>query len=192
MRISFFLAFIFCRLLTAEPVNKWPLINGELTDILNKKVKWGTGTNGALVLFTSEHCPFDSDWRSRWMNLCQWARKNNFSVYVINPHNHQTFKQNNKKAMTMTAQALGEGVHYISDSEQKLAQIFRIQRTPAAAVFNSDKMRVYYGLIDDQPDKDKPIQNKYLEEALKLTTEGKGPTHTNTQPLGCLISKEPK
>ncbi|MCB9024857.1 MAG: redoxin domain-containing protein [Bdellovibrionaceae bacterium] len=173
-------------------MNKWPVIEGELQDIMNKKVKWATGRNGALVFFTSEHCPYDLDWRLRLIQWGHWALKNDFAVFVINPHNVKNFKQNNLKEMKSLAATLGDNIPYISDPNQKIAKLFRNQRTPSAFVFNADKSRVYYGLIDDQPEPNGLIQKKYLENALKKLIEGDNLTTNSTDPLGCLIPKEEK
>lgn len=192
VRKLFFFIILLSLPLFAEPINKWPIIEDELQDIAKNKVKWTTGRNGSLVFFISEHCPYDLDWRTRMIQLAQWAQKNNFFVFVINSHNGKIFKQNNLKVMANLAEKLGDNISYIPDSNQKIAKLFRNQRTPAAFVFNADKTRVYYGLIDDQPDPNGPIHEKYLEQALKKSIAGENFETSYTAPLGCLIPREGK
>ncbi|MCB0357026.1 MAG: hypothetical protein KDD40_08470 [Bdellovibrionales bacterium] len=176
----------------AEPTKKWPKVEKELQDIYNKKVKWTTGQNGALVLFTSEHCPFDLDWQLRMIEVSQWASNNNFNVFIINPYDENLYEQNQLQNMKNTAAKFGKNIIYIADTSSYLTKAFRTLRTPSAFVFNASKERVYYGMIDDQPDSNKKPNHKYLLEALTLLSKGQVISNHFKQTLGCEIPKENK
>ncbi|MCB0391037.1 MAG: hypothetical protein KDD58_07095 [Bdellovibrionales bacterium] len=191
MRGFYFLTFLFFfTFVPAAPTNKWPKIDFEIKNIYEKTVKWGTDKNGSLVVFVSEHCPYDLDWLDRISQIGQWAIKNNFFVYVINPYNNQIFEQNNLNSMKKRIENWNKSIEYIWDPEQIITKQFKPQRTPVAYLFNADKARVYYGLIDDQVESEQKTKTQYLQQALNNLVNSKPITHAMIQPIGCLISNK--
>ena len=190
MRGLFLIILLFSLNSQAVPASSWPKTNTKIKDINSKEITWAPGKNGALIVFTSAHCPLDNAWFSRILKHANWAQKNDFFVAFINSHSPTKYHFNEKSRLLESLNIQNKGIHYIVDENQALAKIFRAQRSPSAFVFNSDKNRTYFGAIDDQPESSKEIKEEYLKTALSNTLKGKKVGQNYIHPLGCKIEKE--
>lgn len=143
-----------------------------------------------VVLFTSNHCPYDKLYHQRIERLLDTYRKKGVKFVLINSNDSQRSPQNKPQQMAEKIKDLRWNVPYLVDDKQKVAARFGANKNPEVYVLQhrADKFHILYsGSIDDNPQVASDVSQPYLSEALDAVLAGKPVVVDETYPTGCMI-----
>lgn len=147
-------------------------------------------SNGLLVMFSCNTCPYVKRNQARTRAICQFALKNNIGVILINSNEAERTGADSYQAM----QSYGKGQRYawpyVVDKNNQIADAFAADRTPECYLFNKDATLVYKGAIDDNPGSEANVKIHYLQNAITAMTSGKPVPVTATASVGCGIKRK--
>jgi peroxiredoxin len=187
-------------LVLAVLVVPWALIADEAKGpaIPNFTLKDTTGKAVALadfkdkpavaVVFIGTECPLVNLYLIPLKQLHEEFAKQGVQLIAINSNDHD-----DAKAVADHAKAHGLPFPVLKDTDHKVADLFKAQRTPEAFVLNKDRTVVYRGRIDDMFgigfQRAQPTRRD-LAESLKETLAGKAVSVAKTEVQGCLIGRQ--
>src|SRR5215213_2303182 len=140
-----------------------------MKDISGKEVslKDAKKSNGLLVMFTCNTCPYVIKNQQRTKNIAAYAEKNNIGIILVNSNEAQRGDDDSFEEMKQYAKQQGYNWYYTVDKNSELADAFGANRTPECFLFNKDEKLVYHGAIDDNPGGEtSEVGRKHLKEAL--------------------------
>jgi peroxiredoxin len=170
-----------------------PLTDLEVQDVSGEMLTLGevAKSNGLLVNFSCNTCPWVEAWEDRYNPIAQLAEENDIGVIALNPN--AAIRDNGESLQDMKERAEKSNYQfpYALDKDSKLASAFGATRTPHIYLFNSDMELVYRGAIDDNAKSVEDVKNPYLKNAIKDLAAGNEISPKTTKSLGCTI-KWPK
>ena len=140
------------------------------------------GTNGAVIIFVSAHCPVVRAYNER-MNIFanEYAAKG-INVIGIN---------SNVTEMPGEVKAHGDATYkfpVLIDKNSALADKLGATKTPEVYFVNAKNVLLYHGAIDNNRGGDN-VTEPFLKNALDATLAGKKIEKTSTGAFGCTIKK---
>lgn len=145
-----------------------------------------------VVIFTSNYCPYSKLYEERIQNLAGSYQNQGIRFILINPNNPERSKVEGIQKMAEKAQAASFEFPYLSDSEQKVADMFGAEKTPEAFLLKNEKRAfrvVYRGAIDDNPQVASDVGRKYLKEAIDKLLLNHTVEESDIRPTGCVIRR---
>ena len=184
-------------LLSFMPVTELPIgadmPNGDtkMKDISGKEVSLQDvkNTNGLLVMFSCNTCPYVIKNQQRTNEICKFALDNKIGVVLVNSNEAQRDGDDSYQAMKKYAEAQGFKWYYTIDKNSELADAFGANRTPENFLFNKDGKLVYHGAIDDNPSDAGSVNRKHLHEAISEMLNGKDVSVKTSRSVGCSIKR---
>lgn len=199
IKASFYLSCIAISLCAFEPNIETPLEPGallpksdvSLTDISGKKITLAAakGSNGLLVIFGSNICPYMVRNESRLQTVCQLARKNNIGVVIVNSNEAERHDRESLAAMQKYGAEQNFAWYYVVDMNAVLANAFDANHTPECYLFDKNSRLAYKGGIDDSPGNAEKVKVTLLQNAIHEVLAGKAVTVNSTSSLGCNIKR---
>lgn len=151
----------------------------------------GIGQNQAVVvIFTSNYCPYAKLYDRRISTLIDTYRQKNIKFILINPNDPSQSPSDTPEAMAEKVQNMRWNVPYLIDSEQQVASLFDVEKTPEVFVLQyrgGSHQILYRGSIDDNPQVASDVSHHYLKEALDAVLQGNPVVIDHTHPTGCMI-----
>ena len=144
-------------------------------------------SNGILVVFSCNTCPWVIRWQDRYNILSAFSRKNDIGFVAVNSNARLHESVDSMDEMIYHATANEYGFPYVLDKDAKLAKAFGAMKTPHVYLFNSDNKLVYTGAIDDNAKSAKKVKNNYLMDAIRALGSNKKIKISETKALGCSI-----
>ena len=144
-------------------------------------------SNGILVVFSCNTCPWVIRWQDRYNILSAFSRKNDIGFVAVNSNARLHESVDSMDEMIYHATANEYGFPYVLDEDAKLAKAFGAMKTPHVYLFNSDNKLVYTGAIDDNAKSAKKVKNNYLMDAIRALGSNKKIKISETKALGCSI-----
>tara|TARA_B100001094_G_scaffold24341_1_gene20495 strand:- start:53 stop:640 length:588 start_codon:yes stop_codon:yes gene_type:complete len=144
-------------------------------------------SNGILVVFSCNTCPWVIRWQDRYNILSAFSRKNDIGFVAVNSNARLHESVDSMDEMIYHATANEYGFPYVLDKDAKLAKAFGAMKTPHVYLFNSDNKLVYTGAIDDNAKSAKKVKNNYLMDAIRALGTNKKIKISETKALGCSI-----
>ena len=144
-------------------------------------------SNGILVVFSCNTCPWVIRWQDRYNILSAFSRKNDIGFVAVNSNARLHESVDSMDEMIYHATANEYGFPYVLDKDAKLAKAFGAMKTPHVYLFNSDNKLVYTGAIDDNAKSAKKVKNNYLMDAIRALGTDKKIKISETKALGCSI-----
>ena len=144
-------------------------------------------SNGILVVFSCNTCPWVIRWQDRYNLLSAFSRKNDIGFVAVNSNARLHESVDSMDEMIYHATANEYGFPYVLDEDAKLAKAFGAMKTPHVYLFNSDNKLVYTGAIDDNAKSAKKVKNNYLMDAIRALGSNKKIKISETKALGCSI-----
>ena len=144
-------------------------------------------SNGVLVVFSCNTCPWVIRWQDRYNILSAFSRKNDIGFVAVNSNARLHESVDSMDEMIYHATANEYGFPYVLDKDAKLAKAFGAMKTPHVYLFNSDNKLVYTGAIDDNAKSAKKVKNNYLMDAIRALGTNKKIKISETKALGCSI-----
>ena len=144
-------------------------------------------SNGILVVFSCNTCPWVIRWQDRYNILSAFSRKNDIGFVAVNSNARLHESVDSMDEMIYHAITNEYGFPYVLDKDAKLAKAFGAMKTPHVYLFNSDNKLVYTGAIDDNAKSAKKVKNNYLMDAIRALGTNKKIKISETKALGCSI-----
>ena len=144
-------------------------------------------SNGILVVFSCNTCPWVIRWQDRYNILSAFCRKNDIGFVAVNSNARLHESVDSMDEMIYHAAANEYDFSYVLDKDAKLAKAFGAMKTPHVYLFNSDNKLVYTGAIDDNAKSAKKVKNNYLMDAIRALGSNKKIKISETKALGCSI-----
>jgi hypothetical protein len=183
-----------CFALTAMQVREVPLEIGApipkgdqaLKDISGKEITLNKAkqTNGLLVMFSGNDCPYIERNKARTIEICRYALTNQIGVVLVNSNANATLE-------AMKAYALSQQYkwYYVADPGAGIADAFQADHMPECYLFNQSGMLIYKGSIDDSPGNADAVKTRHLNNAINDLLAKKSPKVNTTPSLGCNIKR---
>ena len=160
-------------------------VDGQMMSLAESKT-----SKGAIIVFTSNHCPFSKAYEDRIIDLDKKFDAQGFPVIAINPNDPTAYDEDSFENMKIRAKEKKYAFPYLSDDSQVVTKAFGATRTPTVYVLKreGEKMTVQYiGAIDNNSQDIASVSKRYVDEAVSNILAGK-PVVTNfTKSVGCAI-----
>jgi thioredoxin-related protein len=161
------------------------------TDAVSGNLKTLTGLakeKGVLLIFHDPSCPFAKLYESRIKALKTKFEAQGIGFVLINPQ-----AQNNESELNRFRAYIDESglnMSYLIDEKQEWAQLFQVSKIPEGILLAPGKTGlavVYKGAIDNNPQLESAVTEKYLEMALTQAVRGEKPAVPQVRAVGCNI-----
>jgi hypothetical protein len=161
------------------------------TDAVSGSPKTLTGLAkeiGVLLIFHDPSCPFAKLYESRIKALKTKFEAQGIGFALINPQ-----AQNNESELTRFRAYIDESglnMAYLIDEKQEWAKLFQVSKIPESILLMPGKTGlevVYKGAIDNNPQLESAVTEKYLEMALTQMVRGEKPAVPQVRAVGCNI-----
>jgi peroxiredoxin len=144
------------------------------------------GSNGVIIAFTCNHCPYVVGSESRIEDMAMKARENNIGFVGINSNDPINYESDSWPNMVKRA-SKGMSYAYLHDADQSIATIYGAQRTPEFYLINSAGSVVYRGRLDDSPRDPSHATTSELSDAIDSLIAGKQIAEARTESMGCSV-----
>ena len=169
-----------------------PKADVKMKDISGKEITLNDikKTNGILVMFSCNTCPYVIGNQSRTKEISGYAIKNNIGVILLNANEGDRNGDNSLESMQAYAKEQGYSWPYAVDKNSELADAFGANRTPECYLFDKNNKLVYHGAIDDSPGDIGSVKRQHLKNAIDEMIEGKNVSVKETRSVGCSIKRQ--
>ena len=147
-------------------------------------------SEGLIVIFTCNHCPFSVAYEDRIIALDEWSEAQGYPVVAINPNDPVQYPSDSYDAMIVRAEEKGFNFPYLFDETQEIALGYGATRTPHVFVLERAETQFicrYIGAIDDNTWEEENVSIRYIEEAVTAIKDGTSPDPDFTKAIGCTI-----
>jgi len=168
-----------------KPDIKMKDISGQLVSLKEAK-----GSNGLLVMFTCNTCPYVIKNQGRTKEICRYALDKKLGVILLNSNESNRSSGDSYTDMQAYAKEQGYQWFYALDSDNVLADAFGAARTPECFLFDKDGKLVYHGAIDDSPADISNVHRTHLKEAVSELVGGKDIMVKESRSVGCGIKRK--
>ena len=168
-----------------------PKENLKMKDISGKMIsmKEAAGSNGVMVMFSCNTCPYVVKNQQRTREINEYAEKMKVGVILLNSNEANRNNEDSYEAMKTYAKDQHYKWSYVVDKNNEVADAFDAKRTPEVFLFDKNLKLVYHGAIDDSPSDPTAVSKKHLKEAIKALAEGKEITVKESRSVGCGIKR---
>lgn len=159
-------------------------ISGALTTLNEVK-----SSNGLLVMFSGNTCPYVIRNQSRTNEICLLALNKNIGVMLINSNEENRSSGDSYQDMQAYAREQGYKWQYVVDSHNDIANAFAANRMPECFLFDGNGKLVYHGAIDNSPADISNVKRVHVQEAINEMLSGKDVTVKESRSVGCTIRR---
>jgi hypothetical protein len=150
-------------------------------------------TNGLLVIFSCNTCPFVLAWEDSYPALGELTSSSDIGMVLVNSNEAKRDGDDSFDEMVTHAKEAGYNTPYVVDTDHKLADAFGARTTPHVYLFDKNMQLVYKGAIDNKYEvSDKVATKFYLEDAIGQMLEGGEIDPAETVNKGCSIKRVKK
>ncbi len=167
-----------------------PIQNFTLTNVVDDKtvsLDQFSSSNGVVVLFTSNECPFDNYYKDRIKEMIStYTGKIQFLLVNSNIEPEESIEK-------MHIHYTDMNVPYLSDKDQVVMNQFGAKKSPEAFLINNSGGKsgvVYSGAIDDNPQVPKDANQNFLKDAIDKMLAGQKIEVNNNRAVGCTIRRK--
>ena len=164
----------------------------KLTNVLdNQSVSFGnySTSQGIVLIFTSNSCPYDEYYRQRIAALSR-LHADRVPVLLVNSH---TEPAESAESMADKGRQLGLGIPYLADKDQTLMAALNVRKSPEAFLLKNVDGKfsiVYRGAIDDNAQVEADVRHHYLRDAIEMMLAGQPIGTPEVRPVGCNVKKK--
>lgn len=168
-----------------------PKADVKMKDISGKEVtlRDAAGSNGTLVMFSCNTCPYVIKNQSRTKDAIAYASAKNIGVAILNSNEAYRDKDDSYDAMKAYAKEQGYNWYYTIDKNSEIADAFGATRTPEVFLFDNSGKLVYHGALDDSPADARSVKREHLKVAIDEMTSGKDVGIKTSKSIGCAIKR---
>lgn len=145
--------------------------------------------NIAVVIFTSNACPYDGYYLSRIKQM-QQQYGSRVPLILVNPHLETEESIDAMKAYLVRS---GLSIPYLADKDQVVMTLFNARKSPEAFLLqkiNGKFTVMYHGAIDDNPQSANDVKTAFLKNSIDQVLDGQKPSLVEERPVGCSIRKK--
>ena len=150
----------------------------SLTDVMSH--------NGAIVVFTCNHCPYVVGSEPRIEAMAERARSEGLGFAGINSNDPGNYESDSWDNMVKRANR-GMSYSYLHDDSQDTARAYGAERTPEFYLIDSSGSVVYRGRLDDSPRDPSHTTSSDLSNAMDDLTAGRSIAVSRTNSIGCSV-----
>lgn len=167
-----------------------PVQNFTLTNVVDGKMvslDQYSSSNGVVVLFTSNECPFDNYYKDRVKEMIStYAGKVQF--LLVN-----SYLESEESIEKMHIHYSDLSVPYLADKDQLAMNALGAKKSPEVFLLKNSEgkfMTAYSGAIDDNPQVSKDVNQNFLKDAIDKMLGGQKIDMTNNRAVGCSIRRK--
>ena len=151
-----------------------------------------TAKTALLVIFLCEHCPFVKHIQEELPRLGRDYANTNLGILAISSNDVEKYPDDSPENLKKMAITLDFKFNLCYDKSQEVAKAYTAACTPDFFLFDSQRILVYRGQLDDsRPSNGVPVTGKDLRAAIDKVLSGQ-PVPTEQKPsLGCNIKWKP-
>jgi peroxiredoxin len=147
-----------------------------------------SGTNGTVVMFICNHCPYVIHVMEGITALAKDYQNKGIGFIAISSNDVVNYPDDDPTLMKETAKKYGFSFPYLYDETQDVAKAYDAACTPDFYLFDAEKTLVYRGQMDSsRPKNELPVTGKDLRTALDAMLSGKTIDTLQKPSLGCNI-----
>jgi peroxiredoxin len=144
-------------------------------------------TNGTLVMFICNHCPYVKSVISRIVREAGALEEKGIGAIAIMANDTESYPEDSFENMKAFAEEHGFGFPYVIDRSQDVARAYDAVCTPDFFGFNKDLDLQYRGRLDESKTTLVPDARRELFEAMvRIAETGEGP-RDQVASMGCSI-----
>ncbi len=143
---------------------------------------------GVVLIFHDPSCPFAKLYENRIKSLVNKFQTQGMGFALVNPQAQPT--ESEQSRLRTYIDESGLNMPYLIDGEQEWAQLFQVSKIPEVILLVPGKTGpelVYKGAIDNNPQVEGAVTEKYLEMALIQVLRGEKPAVPQVRAVGCNI-----
>ena len=167
----------------------WKASDFTLPDLDGRKVSFtqSYGTNGLLVAFICNHCPYVKAVIDRLVADATALTAEGINTLAVMPNDYRAYPDDRPDKMKTFADAHKFPFPYLLDEDQAAAHAYNATCTPDFFGFNGTGELQYRGRLDDAKMNATDNRQPELLNAMRLIAQtGKGPAHQMPS-MGCSI-----
>ena len=146
------------------------------------------GTNGTVILFICNHCPFVIHVNPILGKLAREYQKKGIGFIAISSNDVENYPQDAPELMKELAQKEGYSFPYLYDESQEVAKAYDAACTPDFYLFDAGLKLVYRGQLDDsRPENGIPLRGTDLKTAMDALLTGEPIAELQKPSIGCNI-----
>ncbi|KAA2243449.1 redoxin domain-containing protein [Chitinophaga agrisoli] len=163
----------------------------KLHDISGREITLNAarGSNGLLVMFSGNRCPYVVRNQGRTTNICAYALKHQVGVILINSNIALQGGEESLENMQAYAAQQQYTWFYVVDKKAEIADAFDAGHTPECFLFDKNGRLSYKGAIDDNPGNAEAVKVQHLLNALNDMLAGKPVKVSTSSTMGCNIKR---
>jgi hypothetical protein len=168
-----------------------PSADVKMKDVSSKMVSFADArkSNGLLVMFTCNTCPFVKANQGRTRDICAYALNHSIGVILLNANEGERGEGDSFSAMQAYAKDQQYHWYYAIDQDSKMANLFGASRTPECYLFDGSGKLVYEGAIDNNPGDASGVTRQHLHIAIDEMLGGKEVSVKESRSVGCQIKR---
>jgi len=146
------------------------------------------GTNGTVIMFICNHCPFVIHVNSELVKMANDYQQKGIGFIAISANDVVNYPEDAPELMTQLAKDENFTFPYLYDETQEVAKAYDAACTPDFYVFDENLEAVYHGQLDaSRPGNGKPVTGNDLRSALDNLLENKPAIENQKPSMGCGI-----
>ena len=147
------------------------------------------GSNGTVVAFICNHCPYVKAIAQRLSNEANQLKSHSINTIAIMPNDVKNYPEDSFENMKVFAKKYNFNFPYLFDETQNIARKYKAVCTPDIYGFDKNLKLKYRGRIDSltmNSDTKEEIKRELYNAMIKIKNEGAGPNLQNNS-IGCSI-----
>lgn len=145
-----------------------------------------TGTNGCIIIFTSNTCPFAVAYEDRIIELHNKMATKGYPIIAINSNDPTIEPGDAFDDMIIKHTEMSFPFVYLKDDNSVFVK-FGAKKTPEVFLLDEDMILQYTGAIDDNANDPSAVTVNYVENAIAALENGDTPELPITKAIGCSI-----
>lgn len=146
------------------------------------------GTNGTVIMFICNHCPFVIHVNEALVSIANQYSKQGINFVAISSNDAKNYPQDAPDKMKAHAFKNNYPFPYLYDESQEIAKAYDAACTPDLYVFDNELKLVYRGQLDNsRPGNSIPITGNDLRHAIECLLNKQTNTQLQKPSIGCNI-----
>ncbi len=184
-----------CISVDAQPTlalgNDLPMGDHAMQDVTGRNLTLNAiaKTNGLIVIFSCNTCPWVARWEDRYVDISQIAQFNDIGIVAVNSNEAYRNRGDSMEDMIRYANKANYNFPYVLDENHEVADAFGAKSTPHIFLFNAEMNLIYTGSIDDNANRADAVTQYFLKDAIEQMVAGEQILKATTKTLGCSIKR---
>ena len=145
------------------------------------------GSNGTLIMFICNHCPYVKAVIEKIVITSKELKKYEINSLAVMPNDVINYPEDSFENMQKFSKNFNFDFPYLLDETQEVSKLYGAVCTPDFFGYNKDLELQYRGRLDNSGISGEPLKEKELLKAFdQIINEGKGPKEQKAS-MGCSI-----